>query len=219
MPRTNVRTWPALTDTPVGRLADRAVAVAATHGTRLPSALAWDRGRGWVPSPRAKRRHLAELLAARGHRVFVEAGTYRGDTVKFMLPHAERIVSVELDQRLYDRARRRFASTPSVDIRFGDAADIVPEVVAAESSPALLFLDGHYSGPGTAEGEEVEPAEQILERLGRVAPPGTTIVVDDLRLFGADPLFPDLAELTSASRIAFPRARHRLGLDSLVIEL
>jgi hypothetical protein len=48
-------------------------------------------------------------------------------------------------------------------------------------------------------------------------PSGTSIVVDDLRLFGRGDGFPGLDELTSAARNAFPGAASYVGVDCLVI--
>ena len=94
----------------------------------------------------------------------------------------------------------------------------IPKVVGTLDSRPLGWRDGHFSGVGTASGEEPEPAASILQLLGPVAPIGSTIVVDDLRLFGT-PEYADLYELIHSARTAFAHARIRTGLDSLVIEL
>ena len=173
-----------------------------------------------LPPPRAKRRHLLSLFRERGHDCFVEAGTYLGDTVQFFLPHAGRIISVELDDELWRAASERFAAHPQVTIVKGDAEQEIPRIVGELELPPLVWLDGHHSGEGTSQGEHAEPAVAIVERLGQTrVPPGTTIVVDDLRLFGRLPEFPALESLTSAARAAWPDAQIRVGLDALVIEL
>lgn len=193
------------------------LALGGEYPTRRYSAYSWLAGTDWVPSHSAKRRHLLRLFAERGHATFIEAGTYKGDTVELFVPRAARIISVELDADLHEHSARRFASVGHVDIRRGDATELIP-AAAAECPPSLIFLDGHFSGPGTALGDQVEPAVEILERLGAVAPAGTTIVVDDLRLFGRADDYPDLDVLTRSARAGFPTARIRAGLDSLVIE-
>jgi hypothetical protein len=151
--------------------------------------------------------------------VFVESGTYLGGTVAFMLPFARRIVSVEIEPALYEAARRRFADDANVELLLGDATSIVPEVAAALQEPALVWLDGHFTGGvNTVRGEAVEPAPGILESLGKLdLPPGMTVVVDDVRLFGRGDGFPQLDELVLGARAAFPEAEIALGLDSLVI--
>jgi predicted O-methyltransferase YrrM len=172
-----------------------------------------------LPPPRAKRRHLLALFRDRGHHTFVEAGTYLGDTVAFFLPHARRIISVEIDPDLHRAASERFRGEPGVEIVQGDAEHEVPRIVGELGGPAFVWLDGHHSGEGTSQGESYEPAVAILERLKDVhVAPGTTIVVDDLRLFGRLAEFPSLESLTSAAR-ALPNAQAYVGLDSLVIEL
>jgi len=183
----------------------------------LKTAAMFAAGRLLLPPPAAKRAHLRRLLDERGHTVFVEAGTYLGDTVAYMAKHAGQVISVELHDELWARAAERFAGDPAIDIRHGDASDVVPAVVAELTAPPLIWLDGHYSGEGTALGREDEPAAAILRSLGEVAPAGTTIVIDDLRLFGT-PQYARLDDLIRSAAAAFPQARVRTWLDSLVIE-
>lgn len=188
--------------------------------TRRLAAFAWTRGSHLQgPSAHAKHRHLLDVFRQRGHRVFVEAGTYHGETAAFFVSHADDITSVELHDGLYSDAVHRFAGEPKVVIVHGDALEEVPRIVANASAPPLVFLDGHCSGAGTATGEEMEPAAAMLPSLGKTAPPRTTVVIDDLRLFGSGLFgFPQLDTLTAAARESFPKANIRTGLDSVVIE-
>jgi predicted O-methyltransferase YrrM len=180
----------------------------------------FDAGSVEQPPPRAKRRHLLKLFREREHECFIESGTYLGDTVEFFLPHARRIVSVEMDEHLWRGASERFSRHPHVEVVLGDAEQEIPRIVGELGEPALIWLDGHYSGEGTAHGEQAEPAVAILQRLGAVGlQPGTTIVVDDLRLFGRLPELPSLESLISAAHTAWPDADVYMGLDSLVIAL
>ncbi|EFG75325.1 hypothetical protein HMPREF0591_4789 [Mycobacterium parascrofulaceum ATCC BAA-614] len=167
----------------------------------------------------AKRRHLLGLLNTRGHRIFVEAGTYKGKTTAFFAQRAEQVYSVELHGGLFAAAQKQFAGSPNVTLVHGDSLVEIPKIVAGCSTPPLVFLDGHFSGPGTAEGEVMEPAQLTLGQLAGVALAGTTVVIDDLRLFGSGLAgFPQLDSITAAAREAFPDAVIRTGLDSIVIE-
>lgn len=189
--------------------------------TRLAAAYGWFHGENLVSPPAiAKQRHLLNTFKSRGHRIFVEAGTYKGETTAFLVPYADQVISVELHDGLFAAAKQRFAKYPNVSLIHGDSLVEIPKVVANCSSPPLVFLDGHFSGEGTATGEEMEPAESTLRRLADVAPAGTTIVIDDLRLFGSGLAgFPQLDAITTAARAAFPTAIIRAGLDSIVIEV
>jgi hypothetical protein len=185
------------------------------------AAYAWFHGEHLVSAPAiAKQRHLLRVLEARGHRIFVEAGTYKGGTTAFFMPHVDQVISVELHDGLFAAAEQRFAKHPNVTLIHGDSLIEIPKIVANCSAPPLVYLDGHFSGRGTAEGQEMEPAESTLRRLADVTPAGTTIVIDDLRLFGSGIAgFPQLDAITAAARAAFPSAVIRTGLDSIVVEI
>jgi hypothetical protein len=150
----------------------------------------------------------------------VESGTYKGETTAVFASRAEQVISVELHDGLYAAAVQRFTAQPHVTIVHGDSLIEIPKAVANCATPPLVYLDGHFSGPRTARGEEMEPAQSTLGRLADVTPSGTTIVVDDLRLFGSGrDGFPQLDAITAAARTAFPAALIRAGLDSIVIEI
>lgn len=170
--------------------------------TRRAAAYAWFHGEYLVSPPAiAKQRHLLHALQARGHRIFVEAGTYRGETTAFFVPHVDQVISVELHDGLFAAAQQRFSHETKVTLVHGDSLVEIPKVVANCPTPPLVFLNGHFSGAGTAEGEEMEPAESTLRRLADVTPAGITIVIDDLRLFGSGLAgFPELDAITSAAR-------------------
>ncbi|ORB72137.1 hypothetical protein [Mycobacterium scrofulaceum] len=190
--------------------------------TRRAAAFLWFRGEYLVATPPAvaKRRHLLRILNARKHRIFVEAGTYKGETAAYFMRHADQVISVELHDGLFAEAKRRFAKNPNVTLIHGDSLVEIPKIVANCSGPPLVFLDGHFSGAGTAEGAEMEPAESTLRRLADVAPAGTTVVIDDLRMFGSGLMgYPQLDAITAAARAAFPAALIRAGLDSIVVEI
>lgn len=186
---------------------------------RLRAALRYDAGLVTAPADRAKRRFLLRLFRERNHELLVESGTFRGGTVEYFLSHAKRIVSVEIETHLHEAACRRFESCPSVELLLGDALDVIPQVLRDVSQPPLVYLDGHFTGGVNQEpGQFVEPAPGILQKLGHLElPTGTSIVVDDLRLFGHGAGFPTLVELTAAARTSFPDAAIYIGIDSLVI--
>ncbi len=192
--------------------------------TRRAAAFHWFRGEYLLACPPAiaKQRHLLRVLNERRHRIFVEAGTCKGETTTFFARHADQVISVELHDALFAAAEQRFANHTPVTLIHGDSLEQIPKIVANCSSAPLVFLDGHFSGTGTgtAQGEQMEPAESTLRRLADLTPPGTTIVIDDLRMFGSGQLgYPQLDAITAAARAAFPTALIRAGLDSIVVEI
>jgi hypothetical protein len=199
---------------------DAPTAVAATAPAPVPSADAPAAPPMDPPAGDAKRAHLLNVLQHRGHRIFVESGTYLGEAVEFIRPHVDAVITVEIEPKLYAAAAQKFAADPGIEVLQGDALELIPSIVRELPAPALIWLDGHFSGGVTGQGEYVEPAPVILERFATEPPPaGSTIVVDDLRMFGRDPEpWPSLDGLLAAARKAFPSARVYAGLDSLVIQ-
>jgi hypothetical protein len=186
---------------------------------RIRAALRFDRGILGAPSDRAKRRFLLNLFKERNHELLVESGTFQGGTVEYFVPHAKRIISVEIEPPLHEAARERFRDTPSVELLLGDAMDLIPQVLETVSEPPFVYLDGHFTGGVNLQpGKAIEPAPDILSALGELSlPAGSTVVVDDLRLFGRGDGFPGLDELTSAARKSFPDAAIYVGIDCLII--
>ncbi|HUT78259.1 MAG TPA: hypothetical protein VM285_11260, partial [Polyangia bacterium] len=74
---------------------------------------------------------LLALPGCNGISVFVETGTADGDGVALALAHGfERAVSVELDERLAERAAERFRGDPRVTVLCGDSGPLLGTVLA-----------------------------------------------------------------------------------------
>jgi hypothetical protein len=148
-----------------------------------------------APAPSVVKHDIVRQYADRyGLATLVETGTYMGGTIEALRDRFARIYSIELDDDLYQRARARFAHLPHVTILHGDSAQMLPELLAELREPALFWLDGHYSGPGTAKGRRETPiVEEIRAVLAHLVA-GHVILVDDARAFGTWPDYPTLDE-------------------------
>lgn len=125
----------------------------------------------------------------------VETGTYVGDTVSALRDAFDHIVSVELDEALFEAARRRFAGIEHVELVHGDSGDVMPAIVAGIDGPTLFWLDGHYSAGITARGREDTPIIRELEAIFAANDPGHVILVDDARCFTGEDGWPSVAAL------------------------
>src|SRR5437016_13811659 len=61
-----------------------------------------------------KRQHLVAWARRTGVRVFVETGTYRGETTLALRRVVERCITIELDRALHDRAKAVFAGIEGI---------------------------------------------------------------------------------------------------------
>ena len=117
--------------------------------------------------------------------LWIETGTYRGDTTRFLSSIGREVISIEPEPNLAARARARLASLPNVTILMGSSESLFSDIVMGLSGPCCFWLDGHYSAGVTYRGDtdtpvahELSAIAQHVRRLGQVR-----IFVDDWRCF------------------------------------
>jgi hypothetical protein len=168
-----------------------------------------------LPWPLVKR--LKERLHA---AYFVETGTAWGDGTESVVERFERIWTIELSSPQYAAASRRLSPYGHVTCLFGPSPDCLREIVPLLNRPTIFWLDGHYSGPGTACHDHECPVLQELEALRDLSGPHA-ILIDDARLFGTTPppphaqYWPSVEEVRAA--LPWP-AELSLSDDQIVIE-
>ena len=156
----------------------------------------WDRkGRPAPPPPEVKRRALRAYAREFGLKVFVETGTFHGDTVEALKGLFDRVISIELGPELFAKARERFSLEKHIEIIHGDSGEELGNVMGELGQPALFYLDGHYSAGETARGTKDTPIYEELEHILKSSEKRHVIVIDDARCFGSEPGYPSLQEL------------------------
>jgi hypothetical protein len=121
---------------------------------------------------------LLELAKKYDLHYFVETGTYAGEMIKYLLPRHDWniIYSIELSERLADRAEKLFMKNNNVQICHGSSDSVLKNCVFER--PILFWLDAHACGGVTARGKKITP---ILEELETVVNEiDHVIVIDDL---------------------------------------
>jgi hypothetical protein len=121
--------------------------------------------------------------------IFIETGTYLGDTVRLAIEAGyKRIHSIELNNELYENAKKMFEKNWDVVLWHGDSADWLETILIDSRSPenpATFWLDAHASGPlagGKSGGSPVLDELRIIKEYGNK---NSTIFIDDRRLFGS----------------------------------
>lgn len=136
--------------------------------------------------------------------VLVETGTYLGDMVFAMRNQFKRIESIELDESLYCLATLQFRPWSRIRIHQGDSAKVLPKILGTMNSPALFWLDGHYSGGVTAMGDKDSPILDELSAIARHPVHGHVILIDDARLFTGEGGYPSKDQFRSFVADNFP---------------
>jgi len=173
---------------------------------------AWRDARDWrayrrsptLPPPHTvKVRAVLSTARRHGIRVLIETGTFEGEMARKCRRAFDAIHTIELDPGLAARAARRLARWPSVHVHQGDSAEVMPRIIGQVTGPVLYWLDGHYSGEGTAHGASETPLPQELAAIARRAHPGDVVLIDDVRLLGSG-AYPDVEAVRAILAPAHP---------------
>jgi predicted O-methyltransferase YrrM len=163
------------------------------------------------PQPLTKALHLKAIARRSGARTLVEVGTLYGDTARRCAHTFARLYTIELDDELAERAAERLRGHANITVLRGEGTPWLRKLGADGAlRDALVYLDGHYSGFGTARAAVDEPAVEELLALLPHAAELAAIVVDDFRLFGT-PGTPSKGELFAAIEAFRPH-----GFDAIV---
>src|SRR5579872_7115269 len=77
--------------------------------------------------------------------VFVETGTFHGDSINIAKNYFKTIYSIELSVELYEKALIKYQAHPSIKIVQGDSAKILKNIVSSLLGQAIVYwLDAHW---------------------------------------------------------------------------
>jgi hypothetical protein len=131
-----------------------------------------------------KHRILREYARRFPADVFVETGTFKGDTITALKDDFQEIHSIEINPEFVSTARKLFKSHDHITIHEGDSGVVLKDVLELiKGKSAMFWLDGHYYSavPLLAEDECPIVAEIAAIRKSEVDP--VVVLVDDVREF------------------------------------
>lgn len=156
--------------------------------------------------------------------VFVETGTFRGETVELVKDHFREIHTVELSPEYYEAARSRFRAHANIDLVQGDSAAVLAAWASElHDKSVLYFLDAHWCVADNTAGETSQcPLLKEILGIGQLNAE-SLIVIDDARLFLAPPPvpheisnWPDFNEVLEALRAITPIHRTMVLNDTII---
>lgn len=115
--------------------------------------------------------------------VLVESGTYMGDGIQYALECGfKKVISFEIDTKLYNNAKKRFSNNPNVKI-FNKSSIHLFDQIKDIDTDITFWLDGHFSDGVTGYDQECPyPLLKELESISKHHIKTHTILVDDRRL-------------------------------------
>jgi len=155
----------------------------------------WEKNGRPVPPPHIiKQRVVKEYKERFNINTLVETGTYLGEMVEAQLNNFSKIISIELKNEFYRRAKEKFRNNSTVELLQGDSGKKLAEVVPRLNEPALFWLDGHYSGGKTARGDKDCPVPEELDSILK-SNYAHIILIDDARMFNGTGDYPDIPQI------------------------
>ena len=141
-----------------------------------------------------KQQTIAEYAKKHSTATLVETGTYLGHMVCAMLDKFQRIISIELAQHFHEQAKERFKKDKHVELLQGDSGNVLTTLAPTIDTPALFWLDGHYSSGETAKGDLNTPIMKELDAVlgGNI---NHVVLIDDARCFNGTEDYPTMEGL------------------------
>jgi hypothetical protein len=159
--------------------------------------LEWHYGGCEYPPPNAvKQITIAYYQTKYSIPILIETGTYLGDMVEAQKNRFSKIVTIELSEKLFNDAKKRFSKDGNITVIHGDSGKVLYEVLKNIKSPAIFWLDGHFSGGITAMGDKECPIFEEINAIFTTSNYNHILLIDDARLFVGQGGYPTIDELT-----------------------
>ena len=134
------------------------------------------------------------IEALQGHLnfdVFVETGTFQGETVDNIRHYFNQIFSVELSKHYYDLALSKFNNDSGITLLNADSASALTTIMPTiQNRPVVFWLDAHWCVANDTAGESSQcPLLKELHAIKHLNNQ-SMIIIDDARLFLAAPQKP-----------------------------
>ncbi len=161
-------------------------------------------------------RLLAFLVKELPLKLFVETGTFKGDSLEIALRFFSHCESVEASPELHQQARTRFQGRDNVRLHLGDSPSFLRQRQAEFAGmPTLFWLDAHWCNADDTSGATSQsPLLGELAGIGSLHP-DSVVLIDDARLYLCAPPaphrfenWPDLHSLVEA--LLKLSTRHRM---------
>jgi hypothetical protein len=117
--------------------------------------------------------------------VFVECGTYFGDSVVTARKVFPTVHTIEISSELWEAAQKRFAGDAHVTCHWGHSPDVLATLLPKfDRTPVVFWLDAHWSQGRTSFHDVHVPLLQELRVICEKAQGPCLLLIDDVRLFG-----------------------------------
>jgi hypothetical protein len=183
----------------------------------------WKREGKPAPPPREIKIRTIKLLNKKfSSKIFIETGTYLGDTTFDLRNLFQKLYTIELSNDLYKKAQVRFEKYKNIHTQNGDSGVVIKEILQQIYNRRILFwLDGHYSEGITAKSELVTPIlNELISIRDHEIKNGINhiILIDDAHLFTGSDDYPELNVFLDFCKQNFPTREAEIINNIIVIK-
>ena len=118
------------------------------------------------------------------NNVFIETGTYKGETLDIVLHKYTEIHSIELSDTFYNNCKNKYMNCPTIQLHKGNSKYDLYNIIEHINTPITFWLDSHWSNVDNVgcDAETHCPILYELEQIKRHPINTHTIMIDDIRL-------------------------------------
>ena len=125
--------------------------------------------------------------------LWIETGTYYGETTRILSEISSKTISIEADKQLYNLSRKKLANLSNVEIVLGNSKEILPNIINSnlKYDNICFYLDAHLchdhlkdvktfgnEDSATPIRMELSYIENSFKNFKKI-----NILIDDIRLF------------------------------------
>lgn len=167
----------------------------------------WIKGGEKLPTPQLIKQLTVKHYASKYSITnFIETGTYLGSMIYASKDVFNKIYTIELDKRLYKRAKKKFSNFKHISVYPGDSSIVLPRILRRIQNPALFWLDAHYSDGITAKGSLTTPISKEIQSILKHKIKNHIILIDDASLFVGINHYPTIKQLKVDIFKKYPQA-------------
>ncbi len=171
-----------------------------------------------APAPHVYKQNLIRLFKEKsGYTTLIETGTYCGAMIDAQKNNFEKIISIELNNDLFNIVKKRFQKYKNVVLYQGDSGKILHKIFL--DKPTIFFLDSHYSGGITAKGDKECPIYEEINAIFKTSYLNHILVIDDARCFTGKGDYPSIEELINYIKARDARYHVEVKYDIIEVKI
>lgn len=155
--------------------------------------------------------HLASSLEM---DLFIETGTYYGETAKWASKSFEKVITIEASLNIYEDTCNDLANFPNITHLFGNSSTVLSQLKI--NQPAIFWLDAHYSGGDTFKGDN--PLIKEIEVINSLDTE-KVLLIDDARFITSVWMDEQYCELSDLIMTLANRNQYIAIFDDILISV